>query len=167
MEGERQVNGTLVWYYMICKREVWLMAHCITADQEDDNMAIGRFIHEHRYQRDKKEISIGDGKVDFIRQGKNGMVVSEVKKSSRFLDSARMQLLYYLQEFKNAGVAAAGEIRIPEEKKVISIVLDEGGEMEIAEVVAGIEAILSENCPPPTQMCKYCKNCAYGELCWS
>lgn len=48
------VNGTHIWYYFICKREVWLIAHQIAADQEDDNLEIGRFISETSYQRQKK-----------------------------------------------------------------------------------------------------------------
>ncbi|MCD6318594.1 Dna2/Cas4 domain-containing protein, partial [Candidatus Aerophobetes bacterium] len=23
----RRITGTLIWYYYICRREVWLMAH--------------------------------------------------------------------------------------------------------------------------------------------
>jgi CRISPR-associated exonuclease Cas4 len=41
-----EVNGTLVWYYSICKREVWLMSRNISPDQRDTNIDIGRFIHE-------------------------------------------------------------------------------------------------------------------------
>ncbi|HIP42776.1 MAG TPA: Dna2/Cas4 domain-containing protein, partial [Aquifex aeolicus] len=29
MFSELSVNGTLVWYYHICKREVWLIGHGI------------------------------------------------------------------------------------------------------------------------------------------
>ena len=48
------VNGTLFWYYNICKREVWLMTHQIVPDQQDDNISFGRFLHETTYQRNKK-----------------------------------------------------------------------------------------------------------------
>lgn len=62
------VNGTHIWYYFICKREVWLITHQIAADQEDDNLEIGRFISETSYQRQKKEMLIGNIKVDRIRR---------------------------------------------------------------------------------------------------
>lgn len=48
------VNGTLFWYYNICKREVWLMTHQIVPDQQNDNISFGRFLHETTYQRNKK-----------------------------------------------------------------------------------------------------------------
>ena len=55
-----EVNGTLMWYYMICKREVWLMSRNIVPDQKDTNIDIGRFIHETSYTRNKKEIEFGN-----------------------------------------------------------------------------------------------------------
>lgn len=55
-----QVTGTLVWYYYICKREVWLMAHQLIPDQEQENVRIGKIIGENSYNRDKKEIDLGN-----------------------------------------------------------------------------------------------------------
>jgi hypothetical protein len=43
-DSDFQVNGTLIWYYYICKRQVWLMAHALVPDQEDDNIRQGRDI---------------------------------------------------------------------------------------------------------------------------
>ena len=42
---ELHVTATLVWYYYICHREVWLMGHQITPDQDDSNLELGRFVH--------------------------------------------------------------------------------------------------------------------------
>ena len=58
------------------------MAHNITADQDDSNMDLGRFIQENTYARDtKKEISIGNIRLDIVRQDKDGIVIGEVKKT--------------------------------------------------------------------------------------
>lgn len=54
------VTGTLVWYYYICHREVWLMGRQITPDEDDSNVELGRFLHQLRYGRDKKEINLGN-----------------------------------------------------------------------------------------------------------
>ena len=54
-----EVNGTLMWYYAICSREVWLMSRNIIPDQKDTNIEIGKFIHETSYERSKKEIEFG------------------------------------------------------------------------------------------------------------
>ena len=37
-----QITGTLVNYYVICRREAWLYAHHIHADQEDENVLMGK-----------------------------------------------------------------------------------------------------------------------------
>ena len=86
---EFRITGTYVWYYCICKREVWLLSRGITADQSNENMDIGRFIHESAYSRDKKEIDFYGMKFDIIKKENGQFVVGEIKKSSRYLESAK------------------------------------------------------------------------------
>ena len=64
--GDSKINGTLMWYYGICKREVWLMSRNIVPDQSDTNIDIGRFLHETAYSRNKKEIEFGNVKFDVL-----------------------------------------------------------------------------------------------------
>ena len=68
-ESTVEITGTLIWFYKICGREVWLMAHSIIPDQQDDNIDIGRFLHENTYQRNKKEIVFGNKRVASMRKG--------------------------------------------------------------------------------------------------
>jgi len=42
MFSKDQITGTLVNYYVTCKREAWLYAHQIHADQEDENVLMGK-----------------------------------------------------------------------------------------------------------------------------
>lgn len=100
------VTGTLVWYYYICHREVWLMGRQITPDEDDSNVELGRFLHQLRYGRDKKEINLGNIKIDIMRRDSEEIVIGEIKKSSRFKESARMQLGFYLKELKERGIRA-------------------------------------------------------------
>ena len=51
------------------------------------------------------------------------MVVGEVKKTSKFKESARMQLLYYLKQLKDMGIQATGFLAFPKEKKKEEIIL--------------------------------------------
>jgi CRISPR-associated exonuclease Cas4 len=106
------VNGTLIWYYYICPREVWLMSHQLTPDQDDGNMVLGRFIGENSYQREKKELAVGGSKIDVFHLENGKMVIGEVKKSSKYRKSARMQLALYLSELKERGIDAKGDICI-------------------------------------------------------
>jgi len=165
--NEFKITGTYVWYYCICKREVWLLSRGITPDQSDENLDIGRFLHENAYQRERKEIDLYGMKLDILKNKSGQLVIGEIKKSSKFLDSAKMQLLYYLHELKKMGINASGILLIPEEKKRHCITLDEESIKKLHEVTEGIKRIVSSDIPPKPEKISFCKNCAYAELCWS
>ena len=167
-DNEFNLNGTLIWYYYCCPREVWLMVHQINPDQDDANMDLGRFIHENTYDRDKqKEISIGHIKLDIVRQNKDGLVIGEVKKSSRYLQSARMQLAFYLRELKGRGIDAKGELLFPKEKRKEEVELTPELERELDVASMEIESIAQQDNPPLLQKKALCRNCAYKEFCWA
>lgn len=167
METSLHVTGTLIWYYCICHREVWLMARNVVPDQDNANVDLGRFIQEQTYQREKKEISIGHIKLDVLRNGKDGLVIGEVKKSSRFEASARMQLAYYLSELEKAGLKAKGELRFPKEKRRETVELTGELRAKLDSAVRDVLRIAYLDRPPEPAKCKWCKNCAYAEFCWS
>ncbi|MCY9512039.1 CRISPR-associated protein Cas4 [Paenibacillus larvae] len=161
------VTGTLVWYYYICHREVWLQSRQIVADQADENMDWGRFLHENSYAREKKEISWESIKMDTLSNVKGQLVVAEVKKTSSYLQSAKMQTLFYLYNLKQAGVNAVGELRFPEEKRRETVILDEEAEMKIEKTIHNIRRILVQEKPPQPKKIKFCGKCAYREFCWA
>lgn len=161
------VTGTHIWYYYICKREVWLLIHGLEADQENENMKIGKLIGETSYKREKKEIDLGNAKLDILRTEDGEIIIGEVKKSSRFIDSASKQLLFYLLQLHDMGIQARGELLIPEEKKKIDIVLNDSSRNEIINAVQDIERIANTPIPPVMERNKYCRKCAYSEFCWA
>jgi len=162
-----KITGTLIWYYYICQREVWLMAHEINPEQDNSFLELGRLLHEESYPREKKGLETSGMKIDLIKKGKEGLIVGEIKKSSRFLQSAKMQLAFYLFKMKEAGIKASGELLIPKEKKRIKVELNEEVEKELQRSMNNILNIITLNTPPPPQKINYCRNCAYREFCWS
>jgi CRISPR-associated exonuclease Cas4 len=162
-----KVTGTYIWYYCICKREVWLLAHGIEADQQDDNMQMGNAIHETSYKRDAKEIEFAGSKFDVISKENGKLIVGEIKKSSRYLESARMQLLFYLLELEEAGIPAEGELLFPEEKRKETVILTESTKAQLKQVIEDIIRIADTPLPLPANHINYCKSCAYSEFCWS
>ncbi len=162
-----KVTGTFVWYYCICKREVWLLAHGLEADQQNEKMQMGNAIHETTYRRDSKEIEFAGSKFDVISKENGKLIVGEIKKSSRFLKSARMQLLFYLMELKEAGIHAEGALMFPEEKRRETVILTEDTKKQILHIVEEIKIIADMDVPLPPVPIKYCKNCAYSEFCCS
>jgi CRISPR-associated exonuclease Cas4 len=162
-----EVTGTLVWYYAICPREAWLMAHEIEPEREFELLAEGRLNQEAHYKRATKELSLPGMRLDQVRREGDKLIVSEVKKSSRFLPATRLQLGYYLWRLAEEGMEASGEILVPKERKreVLELTLELREEVE--GTVARIKALVEEPAPPPAVKIPFCKRCAYAEFCWS
>lgn len=161
------ITGTDIWYYYICKREVWLMKHQIAPDQEDETLDIGRLISETYYQRNRKEISIGNIVVDRVRQEDGQLVIGEVKKSSRYMKSAKMQLLYYLDTLRQMGIEAKGELLFPEERKKETVEWTEEEKQELERAMEDIRRIALMPVPPAPEKIHFCGKCAYREYCWA
>jgi len=162
---EKTITGTLVWYYAICKREVWLMSHAITPDQNHQALDFGRAIHEIYYRTMKKEVKMEGIKIDVIKGGKES-IICEVKTSSKFLEAARLQLAYYLYRLEEAGVKVRGEILVPREKRRIKLTLNEETRRKIKNILKEIVEICSKPLPPPPAKIPFCKKCAYSDFCW-
>ncbi|MCS7180391.1 MAG: CRISPR-associated protein Cas4 [bacterium] len=143
------------------------MAHEITPFQDDPFLEIGRILHSESYKREKKEIEIEGMKFDIIRSKDENVVVAEIKKSSKFLESATMQLCFYLYNLKRIGIDAKGEILIPKEKKRFEIILDDEKIDKIKKAMSEIKEIIKKEKPPEIKKIKFCKNCAYKEFCFS
>jgi len=128
------ITGTLIWYYYICKREVWLMSRAIETEQDNVAIEIGRLIHEESYKREKKEIHLENAVFDILSSKDEQLVIGEIKKSSRFKKSSQMQLAFYLKKLEDMGVDAIGELRFPEERRreTISLTPELRGELEHA-----------------------------------
>lgn len=167
MMNEFNVSGTYIWYYCICKREVWLLAHGLEADQQDENMQIGNVIHETSYGRNSKEVGFGHSKFDVISKGNGKLIVGEIKKSSRFTESSRMQLLFYLKELSDNDIEAEGALMFPDEKKKEVVKLDEDSKIKLESIIKDIKRIVNLEQAPPPVVIKYCKKCAYAEFCWA
>src|SRR5690606_20574408 len=96
-------------------------------------------------------------KVDRVRRENGGqLIIGEVKKSSRFMESSRYQLLYYLRTLKEMGVQAKGELLFPEEKKKEIVILTEKEEKELDEAVADIRRIARLPVAPEPVKIQFC-----------
>ena len=164
--NERKITGNLVNAYYICHRKVWLFAHEINPSTSNPYLEIGRLIGEESYKREKKEILMGNIKIDLIKKESGNIVVAEVKKSSKGLKAAKMQLLFYLYKLKQKSIEANGELLIPKEKRKILIKLDDKSVDMIEKAVVEINNIINMEKPPPVVKTNYCKKCAYYEFCW-
>ncbi len=167
MDTERPITGNLINAYYICHRKLWLFAHEISPSLENPYLEIGSLIGEETYKREKKEILFGNIKIDLIKKEGGNIIVAEIKKSSKGINAAKMQLLFYLYKLKEREIVAKGELLIPKERKKISIELDEAAEERLENDLINIKSILkSEDALVPEKI-PFCKKCSYFEFCWS
>jgi len=151
--------------YLTCPREAWLEYHSIISDQDHEYLAIGRLVHETSYQRHRKEIFVDQLlKIDLFK----GELVAEVKKSSRHIRAARLQLAYYLYCLKREkGVECEGVLLFPKERKTEKVKLTHELEGEVESLLKQMMPVLLAEKPPPAKKIKYCRSCSFNELCWS
>ncbi len=169
LSGELQdsfrIGGVTIQYFFSCHRELWFYTNFIDPMQDDENIVVGRLIHERSYnQKGTKEVSVGDAKIDVYIGGKTPTIL-EVKKSSKLIEPVLWQLKFYLWQLKLQGKSIKGEVRIPKEKKVIPVLLTEDDIDELKAAILKIKKIARQSNPPPYEKKPYCKGCAYREIC--
>ena len=143
------------------------MAHELTPDEDDPYLELGRFLSAQAYPRARRrELSLPGMKVDLVETDEGEVIVAEVKKSSRFVEAARLQLLFYLWRLEEHGVRARGELRVPKERKRLPVELDEEGRARLRGAIEGLQGLLEEPLPPPPVRIPFCRRCAYREFCW-
>jgi len=162
-----RITGVMIQYYKACKRELWFFANQINMNIEDENVLIGKLIHEATFLKEKKNLLIDDTiSIDF-KKGKENIIVFEIKKSSKLEEPAKWQLYYYLYYLKHKkGIKAEGILVYPKEKKREKLILTEEREEELKKAIKEIPEIVSSPSPLPPVRKPYCKRCSYYELCW-
>ena len=76
-----QITGTLVNYYVTCKREAWLYAHHIHADQEDENVLMGKALAEIK-ESDLQEFAFSNLKFDKLSKQRGHYLITEYPRFS-------------------------------------------------------------------------------------
>ncbi|ASJ15758.1 CRISPR-associated protein Cas4 [Thermococcus chitonophagus] len=160
-----RVTGLMIQYYFTCKRELWFFSRGVNFDFENDDMIIGKIIHEEAREGDWKEILLEDIKIDAIKR-KGGLRVIEIKKSSKLEEPAKWQLKYYLYYLKKAGIEAVGIISYPKEGRQEEIKLTREDIRVLEDAIKEIEEIIASDKPPKAVKKPYCKKCSYKDFCW-
>lgn len=93
------ISGVMVQYFVTCKRELWFYINQINMNYNNDDISIGKSIHERSYSRENKEIRVDNMVFDFIKDD-DGLTIFEVKKSSRLTIGAKYQLYFYLYNLR-------------------------------------------------------------------
>ncbi|MEM4360581.1 MAG: CRISPR-associated protein Cas4 [Candidatus Anstonellaceae archaeon] len=158
-----KISGVEFCYFFICKTQFWYFTHGLIKSDEDENVKIGRLVHENRYKREKREKELFRSKFDVVRLG-NEYVIYEVKKGV-ILEQNIMQLKFYMYEiYKTTGLIAKGIITSPGNRKILT--LSEKDIKEIEESLREIEKLKYQKDPPQPIKRDICKKCAYRTFCF-
>lgn len=134
-------------------------------EHENENVIIGKILDENSYQRNKKHINIDNViNIDFL-QGKH--TLHEVKKSRKIEEAGILQVKYYLYYLKCRGVEnLTGRIDYPLLKSSITVELTLNDEKQLESIIDEIEEIVTKPVPSHSKHKKFCKSCAYHDLCF-
>lgn len=162
--NREDVTGVMVQYFVICKRELWFFLKQVNMNYNNDDISIGKSIHEASYKRENKEVKVDNMVFDFIKKG-DELVVFEMKKSSKLTIGAKYQLYFYLYSLRLLNSNIKGILLYPNERKREEIVLTDEIIEEVDNIIDGILKISDLNAPPHAEIKPYCKECSFFELC--
>ena len=93
------MKGSVINSYYFCKRKCWLTFHKINLEDNSEDVKIGKELHKNNEGKNS-EIQIDDIKIDKITDS----YVIEIKKTDSDIESAELQLKYYLYVLETKGV---------------------------------------------------------------
>ncbi len=161
-----KITGVKINYYHICHTKLWLFSHNITLEHEHENVNIGKLLHEERYSKNKKDITIDNTiSIDFVKRSNGVMQLHEVKKTKKMEEAHLRQMLYYLYYLKKRGVDARGVMNYPLLNQTKDVELTPDGEKSIEDDIKDIEQIVTGRMPHPKRI-RICAKCAYFEFCF-
>jgi len=159
-----KISGIAVYYYMVCKRKLWLFYNDISMEDENELVQIGKFIDSTSYSSERKHMMINEEiNIDFVEQSG---VIHEIKKSRKVEDASIWQVKYYLYYLKRYGIEnIRAKIDYPLLKQTVEISLEPKDIEKLMEILEGIKAIIQEKNIPVCLNNSICKKCAYFDLC--
>ncbi len=163
-----KINGYLMNYYLVCKRELWFAGNFLHMEHTSELVELGQLIHETSFERRSKqfeELELEKIKIDFFDP--KTMTVREVKKSERMEKAHSLQLKYYIYSLRKKGIdVKKGYLEYPKlrKRKIIEYKPEEEDNL-IERMEKEIPEIIKGKIPERIKK-RYCRNCSYYDLCW-
>ena len=63
-----KITGTIINYYLHCKRQCWLFMKKINLEDNSEDVRIGRVLHEDKAHSENSEVEIENIKADKITE---------------------------------------------------------------------------------------------------
>ncbi len=158
------ITGTTVHYYVTCKREAWLYAHKIAADQEDENILMGKALAQ--IKEDNLLDFFGCLKIDKVTKHKGHYLIIEYKKSLKNPKGAKMQLLFYIYLLKKGLKLRSINGKVVSGKKVLYVEGSEENMQKMEKLLKQMQHFLAAPKPPKPKKIPFCKKCGYRNYCY-
>jgi len=158
------IAGTLIHYYVTCKREAWLYSRKIHADQWDENILMGKALAEIKEEK-LHDFPFSNLKFDKIGKQRGHYIVTEYKKSMSNKEGAKMQLLFYMWQLKTSFKLKEINGKVVSGRSALAVRGDDES-MELMEsLIEEISIFLERPTPPPFEKIKFCGGCGYRDYC--
>lgn len=162
-----EITGTLINYYVHCKRQCYLFGNKINLEDNEELVRIGKAIHEMKLSEGKNtEIALDSVKIDKLTKE----YLTEIKKSDADVEAATWQLYYYLYILKKYGIERKGKLEFHEKKtgvKTTILELTDEIEAKLETMIQEIKEFLeSDELPVEKLNIAKCKKCAYYSYCY-
>lgn len=161
-----RVNGTLMNYYLHCKRQCYLHGNRINLEDNSEQVKIGKALHEEKNGKENTEIALDNIRLDRLTEE----YLTEMKKSDADVEAAKWQLIFYLKVLKDKGIIRKGKLEFVEKgksnKKIMYFDLTEELEVELQRYIKEIEDLLEQSTVPEVLNKTQCKKCAFYEYCY-
>lgn len=165
-----KISGTLIAYYHLCHRKLWLHHHHFRMENATANAFVeeGQLIDQQSYSRRSqrwRQLHLGHLKIDHFDPATH--TVREVKKSPKLEYAHIAQVKYYLYHLEQLGVQnASGLIEYPQQRKTTKVSLSEEDRQEIRAWEAEIERLVKQPTCPELVRKTYCRHCAFRDFCF-
>lgn len=177
------ITATLIGYYKVCHRKLWLHANDIRMEHTSDIVYEGKLIGETTYpDRAEKNTQValsvplataqdgkewtGAAKIDYYDA--KTRTVHETKKSAKMEQAHIAQVQFYLYLLAKSGIEGAkGIIEYPKQRERTQVTLTPADEQAIQQDIVGIQRLLSSSTCPGVINKPVCKQCAYYEYCYA
>ena len=159
------LNGTLIHYYVTCKREAWLYSRKISADQWDENILMGKALADIKEDQ-LHNFPFSNLKFDKIGKQRGHYLVTEYKKSMRNPKGAKMQLLFYMWQLKNALKLKVINGKVISKKTVLFVEGNDENMEKMEKLIKEITDFLQSPKPPPPKKIVFCRKCGYRDYCF-
>lgn len=160
-------TGTLIAYYLICQRKLYLHANNLKCEDNSELVKIGKYLHQERQAKlredEDTEILIDSVKIDSIK----GDYVIEYKKKNSDEKACIAQLLFYLYTLKQKGIVKKGILKFKENRNDLIVELTEENQQYIEDLTKKVEEVITSETIPEVINKPKCKKCAYYDYCYS